>query len=355
MNIIAGTAQTDGSLAYRVMLPLLCLQRLGHNVSLLHVGTKDTAIHTGVFYGRDFLLLQKVSNPKWFDMVASLPEEVRPITLYDIDDLVWCMPKSNPSYKDWSKMRDGVFECIRLADVVICSTATLRDAVKKLSPGKRTRIAPNFIDFGIREWDLIEPKPEGVNIGWFGGMHHKDDEKGHFAEGIKRVLFRNPHVNFLFAGSADLYKDWSRSIGNTEQVRYIGSRPFNKCQSLISQFDIGVAPLATSWFNSCKSDLKLCEYGAYGIPYVANNIEPYREYHAKTGGNCGYLASSAGDWSDQLELLVNSVTMRTAMGAANSEYVHEHRGPTACGEHWIVMLEGILEQYGKPGTKIIRA
>src|SRR5688500_9971239 len=112
MNILAASAPSAGSLAYLVLLPLASLQIQAHTNSLLHIGTRDTAIDTGMFFGRDFLLLQKVPNPKWYEMVASVPKEHRPIVLYDIDDLVWDVPKNNPAYRDWSLMKPGVLACM---------------------------------------------------------------------------------------------------------------------------------------------------------------------------------------------------------------------------------------------------
>jgi glycosyltransferase involved in cell wall biosynthesis len=40
--------------------------------------------------------------------------------------------------------------------------------------------------------------------------------------------------------------------------------------------DVALAPLAANRFNECKSNLRLLEYGALGVPVVATDIVPYR-------------------------------------------------------------------------------
>lgn len=40
--------------------------------------------------------------------------------------------------------------------------------------------------------------------------------------------------------------------------------------------DLAIAPLETNMFNSCKSNLKVLEYGACGYPVICTDIEPYR-------------------------------------------------------------------------------
>jgi hypothetical protein len=40
---------------------------------------------------------------------------------------------------------------------------------------------------------------------------------------------------------------------------------------------VGIAPLLDTPFNRCKSNLKLLEYGAVGLPTIASNVTPYKD------------------------------------------------------------------------------
>lgn len=347
MKILAGSALTGGDLAYRIVFPLHCLQARGCDVSLVQTGVNATVFHSGMFYGKDIVLLQKVTNPTWYDMLGTVPREHRPMAVYEIDDLLWAMDHSNPSYMAWQKNKAGMLSCIARADAVICSTEPLKREVLQVFPRHRVEVVPNYIDLGRRNWDAEEPRPGGINIGWAGGSHHYGDEEGHFAAAIRDILAANGEVNFLFAGDPKLFGYWNRSIkaARPSQVQYIGCRSFDECPGLISQFDIGLAPLKQSRFNACKSDLKLLEYGAYGIPYVATDIAPYRAYDS--AAQFGFLADSYKGWMRDLQYLIDNQEDREMMGAEHSAYVREQRGPEQCGQRWLdtlCRLKGYNEQ-----------
>jgi hypothetical protein len=42
-------------------------------------------------------------------------------------------------------------------------------------------------------------------------------------------------------------------------------------------FDLGIAPLVDNAFNRLKSDIKVLEYTAMGLPVVASSVEPYSD------------------------------------------------------------------------------
>jgi glycosyltransferase involved in cell wall biosynthesis len=80
-------------------------------------------------------------------------------------------------------------------------------------------------------------------------------------------------------------------------------------------FDIAVAPIIETGFNQGKSDLKIKEYAALGIPVVASNITPYKE--SVKNGYTGFLASTGKEWFDSLELLIKDEVLRKRLGKNN--------------------------------------
>lgn len=113
---------------------------------------------------------------------------------------------------------------------------------------------------------------------------------------------------------------------------------------MISHFDIGIAPLAKNRFNECKSDLKLIEYGAWGLPYVASDVSPYRGYHEDTGGQFGFVCKTSDQWEQALRCLIEEPDVRRHMGGKHRGHVREHRGPDACLRTWNDLLQS-LEGY----------
>lgn len=79
-------------------------------------------------------------------------------------------------------------------------------------------------------------------------------------------------------------------------------------------FDIGLAPLEDTLFTRSKSYIKALEYGALGIPVIASDVGPYREY--VEDGVTGFLVSKESEWIDRIRLLIDDPELRESMGAA---------------------------------------
>jgi len=77
-------------------------------------------------------------------------------------------------------------------------------------------------------------------------------------------------------------------------------------------FDIGIAPLKPTVFAETKSHVKCLEYAALGIPVVATDIRPYREFIID--GVTGYLVRKDHEWAARLRELINDAAMRKEMG-----------------------------------------
>ena len=81
-------------------------------------------------------------------------------------------------------------------------------------------------------------------------------------------------------------------------------------------WDIGIAPLADTPFNRCKSALKTLDYAAIGMPVLASDVDVYRGSLADGPG--GWLVpNDTGAWFVALTTLVrnNALRRRLADGA----------------------------------------
>jgi glycosyltransferase involved in cell wall biosynthesis len=96
------------------------------------------------------------------------------------------------------------------------------------------------------------------------------------------------------------------------------SMPVQACSSYPSfvnwitrqHWDIGIAPLADTAFNRCKSDIKALDYAALGLPMLASDHAAYRGSIAD--GEGGWLVPNDADaWFVALADLVRSAKRRT--------------------------------------------
>ena len=160
-------------------------------------------------------------------------------------------------------------------------------------------------------------------------------------EGLREFLRQTPEAVFAFCGNRNLGHIWKKSIRiPDDQWLFLEGDEFDGYQTRISQFDIGVAPLRYTKFNTCKSDLRLLEYGAWGVPYVASDITPYRRFYEQSNGYGGFLASTPAEWTSRLTYWANNDDPRD--GGLLRQHVRQKRGNRACGEKWEECLTTIM-------------
>ena len=86
----------------------------------------------------------------------------------------------------------------------------------------------------------------------------------------------------------------------------------------VSRFDVGVMPLPDEPFERGKCGYKLIQYMACGIPVVASPVGVNRQIVRH--GESGFLASTAEEWIQALQLLHGDVALRKRMGAAGRRF-----------------------------------
>ena len=89
------------------------------------------------------------------------------------------------------------------------------------------------------------------------------------------------------------------------------------------RWDIALAPLEDTHFNRSKSDLKLLEYSALGLPSVASSVEPYAGWaHGKT---VLHAENTPDAWAEAVAALAADTGMRRGIAQAAGRYVRMER------------------------------
>lgn len=331
-----------GCREYRMHHPAVELRKRGHEVVEVD-NAPNLRVSNAQLAGWDVLILQKVTDPGWFRLAASIPDEIRPQVVYEIDDAVWAADPQQPDGQRWRDAASSVLLCLGRADAVTVSTPALARECRQWH--RNVHVVPNCLDLDGRNWRECPPRAtERVVIGWAGGSHHWGDEVPMVA-GLRAALARRPGATFCFFGDPLLGACWREQIGRPEQWTTLPPVSWEEYPSCLSLFDIGVAPLADTPFNQCKSDLRLLEYGAWGVPYVASDIEPYRRWNDTAGG--GHLAGSPKEWERGLLDLIDREGRRRELGGQARKSVYQQRGPAACGAAWERALLKILGGKGR--------
>jgi glycosyltransferase involved in cell wall biosynthesis len=303
-------ADPDGCGYYRMRLPLDELERRGHLVE--YRGTLPW--RPGQRPSSHVLIGQRVSNEGPTTAWVGAAGQVRRVFEID-DDLLHIDPASvsaSAFYADPAR-RERLLAAMRSADAVTVSTPHLGRVVREqYGVQVPIHVLPNCVDRAV--FELPSVAQDGpVSIGWAGSDTHAGDV-AHVRGALRRFMDRHDGFDFVSMG-ADYRGELGAPWGGHVPWASIWDDPVAYMRRL--DWQIGLAPLAPTQFNRCKSALKALEYGARGIVVVASDVEPYRQFVRH--GETGFLVSRDHEWSTYLGMLVGDAQLRARMGAAARE------------------------------------
>lgn len=345
MRIVYTYSNRNAVGQYRVKHPASALQAIGHDIYCLMLDQTPRRVTAAEIAG-DILVLQRQTSVEIFDLVDMLPS--RPKIVYEVDDNPW-------EWHSWDEVHRqlGATYSMRVTqvmckcDAITCSTETLARRIRREFPDKPIWVIPNAIDYQLRDWGQREDRADydlqdRIVLGWTGSIHHERDIDVMLAA-MPTVLQMHPEAVLLLQCDPRVYGKRVAGCPNgrwKDQIRYGLPVPFEDHPGIYSLFDINLAPLEVTPFNICKSDLRLIEGGAQGVPYVATNIAPYTEFHEESGGLGGYLASTPAEWVEAIEDLLDGEA--EARGSSLARYVRERRSLSVIAGQWQAAYEAIL-------------
>jgi glycosyltransferase involved in cell wall biosynthesis len=185
----------------------------------------------------------------------------------------------------------------RLADLTTTTSELIAERYRREGASNvvviGNAVEPRMFGFGSRS------KHEGVVIGWVaGGEHYPDLEQIPITDAIRRLLEAHPHVRLLTVGV--------RLPIDSQRYRHVRGIEFPELMKAIGGIDIGIAPLAETPFNRCRSDIKLKEYASGGAAWLASPVGPYRALGESEGG---MLVADDG-WYAALDMLIRKPRLR---------------------------------------------
>lgn len=286
---------------YRVLLPLRQMAAHGHDVTV--------RFHDGVVApdpeDYDVVIGQRLS-----DYGSLRPwSRLRGLRVYDQDDDVFRVtPENWNAYNAFADpvVRESVRAMAEASDMV---TVTCRRLAEVFAPfARRVRVLPNCISSAALTAPVL-PRDRHY-IGWTGGNSHARDMFT-AASAVRRVLREFPDWG-MTVGGADYREAFTDDPGAVYRVWTSVTEDEASYYSSLA-FDIGICPVLDTDFSQGKSPLKAIEMNARGIPVVASDIAPYRDYVVH-GGN-GFLARTAEEWHEYVRLLVVDEGLRNRMSA----------------------------------------
>lgn len=303
---------TGAQATYRVTSPLKALRRSGmasecvwqmggnRELSAAEMArlAPDTVIVQHYLYDTHLAALQA-----W----QSLPE--RPFTVYTLDDLITELDSSSPFRKNFpANSRTRLKYALARCDRLVVTTDFLAEVHRRFISD--IRVVPNRLEQDI--WLPLQSKKRTSRkprIGWAGGSAHQVD-----LILLKEVIEQTRNeADWIFFGMCP--QEIRPLLAEFHPLVALADYP-TKLASL--NLDIAVAPLAQIPFNQAKSNLRLLEYGALGIPVVCSDIDPYR------GSPACCVPNSTNAWVDALRDRIHNPEAREQEGLLLRNWVHQN-------------------------------
>lgn len=280
---------------YRCIIPLRALAARGHEVVWPQPGEPVRWLE-----GCDLVHMHRQHGPATESLIAALRRAGVAVT-YDNDDDLAAIPRDSPSYKRLGGLRGhrdfaATARAARRAALVTTPSPVLAERYRQ-SGAQDVEVIENYLpaEFAAQE----SRRHDGLVIGWIAGLEHGvDASRLGIGEVLLRLLDEHPNLRVAVIGH-DLRLAHGRYF-------HLERTDFASLLHSAAAFDIGIAPLADTRFNASRSNVKVKEYAALGVPWLASPVGPYANLGAEQGGRL----VPDGEWEQAIRDLIKHPLQR---------------------------------------------
>jgi glycosyltransferase involved in cell wall biosynthesis len=289
MRLGVGWDPQSSAANYRALQPLQAMQQRGHEV--VWPITLAGELREDVLAGCDLVHTYRLNDGG--GVIRRLAERGVAIT-WDNDDDYSTIPEDTAFYREHGgEMLEDVLaqslEVAGLAQIVTVPSQRLADRYRNHGI-QRLAVIENCVLDGFRP----RRRHDGFVIGWIAGVEHQGDaERLRIADVLRQVQASHPAVHVECIGV---------DLKLSERYHHSPHVPFGQLPSRMAGFDLGIAPLADIPFNHARSSIKVKEYAASGVPWLASDLTPYHGLGPEQGGQ---LVTDEG-WLQALDALISN-------------------------------------------------
>ncbi|ALV91915.1 MULTISPECIES: glycosyltransferase [Pantoea] len=298
---LAHNADISGCGYYRIMKPLEAMLNEG-----LAEGKQGMTLLTLSEMGKfkpDSLIIQRrysVAFHNWIERTGKLHDVFK---VFELDDYILNVPMKHYRRTSFKQETTGLMrKSLSYFDRFVVSTEPLAEAMRDMHPN--IVVVKNRLPVDI--WGQLQSlRNQGrkPRVGWAGGSSHRGDLEM-IADVVKE--FTN-EVEWVFMGMCP------------EKLRpYVHEVHYGVDISLYPEtlaalnLDLALAPVEDNIFNSCKSNLRLLEYGACGIPVICSDVACYRGDDLPVTR----ISNRFIDWRDAIRMHLADPEASSRMGQA---------------------------------------
>ncbi len=306
--ILAQPCDVHGCGHYRVIQPLSALKREGMVDGALTFGV-PSVLHLER-YKPDTLVMQRPLRE--VDLAAARQISVfsRAFKVYELDDYVPNLPVKSVHKTSMPKdVMRSLRRGLSYVDRFVVSTEALAEALSGFHHD--IRIVNNRLDMGWWGELPVSARRTSVRprVGWAGGAGHTGDLEM-IVDVIKALA---DEVDWVFMGMCpDRLRPYVREFHPGVRIDLYPAALARL------NLDLAVAPLQDNLFNSCKSNLRLLEYGMCGYAVVCSDSIAYRGDLPVTR-----VRNRFRDWVDAIRMHINDLDATERAGDALRDRVRQ--------------------------------
>lgn len=293
----------------------------------------------------DLAVFCRYSGPLVRELFARLREAGVP-TVFHLDDDLLNVPSSVGEAKfrahNSAERTSTIRFLIDHADLVYCSTATLRQRLAELGFSREIEAGRIYFSSDIVSPAELRPVRK---IGIMG--NDKSEELNLLVPHLAATLDRHPEIEFEIFGS----------MGLPEGLQRFGSRvrampAVSNYDDFVEEFrrlrwDIGLCPLSSTPFNRVKANTKWIDYTAIGAAVIASSGTAYDDCCTD---DCGILVDGLEGWGEIVEGLIADPQRRYELVANAQQRVREDYSLQALAEQVLSMFDLAVRRYRAAGS-----
>ncbi len=330
-NILFVARDNGGCGFYRCKQPASFINRRGlaDAVYVLNRPTPEQLLSA------DLVVMQEMGNVEASNIVDFMIKNKIPY-ITEFDDFVFHVSPNNlAGIQVWNPGTLYLHRSLEMTKKAFGVTVSTKWMAREFFPyNKLVFVAPNYLDKDL--WDIPTTKKadDKIRIGWAGGNAHADDLKmiskvlDKIVKEYKgKVIFETMGMTAQeLAGVFPMQatNEVCPSCGYEGELHHHPGENLENYPLILSQmgWDIALAPVINNAFGNAKSDLKIKEYAALGIPVVASPVDPYKEA-AKSNAQV-LFAETFDEWYNNIKELIENTELRSEMARKNKEWAQEN-------------------------------
>lgn len=317
----------------RLLLPLRRLEQRG---SFALVQLKPTASGDAWALendGVDRLIVQRAACPTLAQaqaLVQACRQRSLPL-IVDLDDALFALPAEHPERGRYAPAIPALEHLLAAADLRVFSTATLAAQCQQCGPHA---VLANGLD--AEAWAgparrFPRAEAEGpLQLLYMGSRTHDSDLALILPE-LDALAARDPHafrLTLVGGVSHPLQRPWIHNLEVPLEARRYPR--FVRWLRRLPRHDLGLAPLVANPFNAAKSDVKLLDYAALGLPALCS---PGPAYHELLAAGLA-LPAEPGQWSEQIRWAARHRRRLRRLAQATHGYLWEQRSSERLADAW---------------------